>query len=919
MSIRESLKSDSASVGTSLSEQTLQKLRDIMTNSDSKMTDFAKDVMAYTLQLITSFTEEPPCSFAVIAMGSFGRGEAIPYSDLEYLFLIEEKSDDNISYFEKLAVTSYFVIGNLKETKLSHVAIEELQGWFEDMSRCGLQIDGLSMGAGNIPTGNGSREQKNQFIVTPEELEDCYRHVLYNPGEEALRGDLTSMLTYTKLFYSKQEKRTDLLGEFRERLAHITPNQTRKDINFKMLNTDLEKLKFMPWKDLIDRGHNSDAKKELYRFPSIILLDLTIILGNSSGTSWENIEQQSTQQAIPQQLSSYLKFALASAIYIRLSAYLHHNSQDNRISVAMHNNKSLSTTREGKRWFMPLGLFSALLAKLLPVQCPAKNIDDLDQLLREDVQWSRQLTLTSIKFVAEFFSHRYHAALSTLKTMLGNDLCEDPWSAVHRSGLSPAMIVLVADTMKACGVYLPAPTLFQYLNELPGSPGCEVNIAICLARMGRQEESINILLSLIIASNYPNSEYHTELAEIYQDMGNTVDAMKQYILALNIESNPVASRDRHIGTDPHGEVIRTVTFVNVDINDASVMERRDLLNASTPLGLHILYRLASCILEGNPPLAKAYSERIETLIKAVYGEEAVVTIAAGNQRLLASIHAKLKNFDVAIECQQKALDIEKKLAHHHDETFHVAVSHLELAFYYAQSCDEKSAKENYMQALDIKSSSEIWNMNTKRIHCFYEKMIKVLTALGAYHKEANKLEQAIDNFQQALGVLKLTLSFLCGHDEMQRRKLIADVFSVLGFLNLQKHETAEQYFHRALAWYTYLKDNDNMAKMLHQRGLNFGQEGKFYEAQECFERAIATYQSKYVDNEDNIADTDTFIDFAFVVHHSGVLYSVEGYRTMACMAYSQSIPLFQKIDPEHKKIEIMKAYLAIKPGPVPFE
>ena len=156
---------------------------------------------------------------------------------------------------------------------------------------------------------------------------------------------------------------------------------------------------------------------------------------------------------------------------------------------------------------------------------------------------------------------------------------------------------------------------------------------------------------------------------------------------------------------------------------------------------------------------------------------------------------------------------------------------------------------------------------------------------------------------------------------MQRRKLIADIFSVLGFLNLQKHETAEQYFQRALTWYTYLKDNDNMAKMLHQRGLNFRQEGKFYEAQECFERAIpvATYWSKYVNNEDNIADADTFVDFAYVVHHSGVLYSDEGYRTMACMAYSQSIPLFQKMDPEHKKIEIMKAYLATKPGPVPFE
>ena len=396
------------------------------------MLELAGVIMSQSVNILK---DKPPCNFDAVAIGSLARGEATPYSDLEYLFLIEEKSDDNMSYFEKLAVTSYFVIGNLKETKLSHVAIEELQGWFEDMSRCGLQIDGLSKGAGNIPTGNGSREQKNQFIVTPEELAERYRHVLHNPGDEALRGDLTSMLTYTKSFFSKQGKNTDLLGEFRQRLAHITPNQKRKDINFKMLNTDIEKLTFMPWNEMKDRGYNCDAKKELYRFPSIILLNLTIILGNSAGTSWENIEQQSSQKAIPQQLSSHLRFALAAAIYIRLSAYLHHNSQDNRISVAMHNNQSSSMTREGMRWFMPLGLFSALLAKLLPVQCPAKTIDDLDQLLREDLQWSRQLTLTSTKFVAELFSDRYYAALSTLKTMLGNDLCDDPWSAVGRKGL----------------------------------------------------------------------------------------------------------------------------------------------------------------------------------------------------------------------------------------------------------------------------------------------------------------------------------------------------------------------------------------------------------------------------------------------------------------------------------------------------
>lgn len=55
----------------------------------------------------------PLCSFAVVAMGSLARGEATPYSDLEFLFVVEEKTTTSERYFEQLAMTIYFIIGNL--------------------------------------------------------------------------------------------------------------------------------------------------------------------------------------------------------------------------------------------------------------------------------------------------------------------------------------------------------------------------------------------------------------------------------------------------------------------------------------------------------------------------------------------------------------------------------------------------------------------------------------------------------------------------------------------------------------------------------------------------------------------------------------------------------------------------------------
>ena len=119
---------------------------------------------------------------------------------------------------------------------------------------------------------------RNHFIVTPEQLADRYRVTLDNPApEEALRGDLTSMVTYTKLLYSYPNDQKQVSLRYYELKKAHPRNLKRKDMDMKMLKTDARKFNYAPYKSLYQKGFNADVKKELYRYPSILLLDICIV------------------------------------------------------------------------------------------------------------------------------------------------------------------------------------------------------------------------------------------------------------------------------------------------------------------------------------------------------------------------------------------------------------------------------------------------------------------------------------------------------------------------------------------------------------------------------------------------------------------------------------------------------------------
>lgn len=296
-----------------ITEQTHQAIEDFVKKSSGFMQEFCRLVADMSVECLKT---KSPCGFCVVGIGSLARGEATPYSDIEYLFLIEDEAHEK--YFERLAVVTYFYIGALGETKLSSVDITELKDWFVDVRPHGYQIDGITKSSGNVPTRHS--DKPNEFIKTPQALLEIYKQVLQNPSKDALRGDITAMLRFTCPIYSTEEGDL-LLDQFSEGRNEVdkTMNSKRQELNMSMFCSDLERYSLFPEYDEYSAGFTLDIKKNLYRFPSLLLLNIAIVLQLTQESSWSTLVYLERTQS---PVATHLRKFLAFACYSRLQCYL---------------------------------------------------------------------------------------------------------------------------------------------------------------------------------------------------------------------------------------------------------------------------------------------------------------------------------------------------------------------------------------------------------------------------------------------------------------------------------------------------------------------------------------------------------------------------------------------------------------------
>ena len=396
---------------TTTSDKMTKRISLLVRDCSERMVKFAGNIIESSIELVDI---DPPCDFAVIGLGSLGRAEATPYSDLEYLFLISDSSKDD--YFEHLAVMSYFLIGALRETKLGSVDIEELKEWFVDGRNTGFQVDGITETSGNVPTGNTTCP--NKFISTPGQLLKRYQQILQNPQNEAVKGDMTSMLRFMTPIYFHRNGKT-LLEQFIRQRNELDKeaNFERQNANFRMLTNDLQKYKFAPEFNEYTDGFSMSIKKLLYRFPSLLLHDLVVLSGQHSEDSWSTLRHwtkmldATANDSFPQMLKSLL----ASACFARQRCCLNtHSTRDvfevstgdpSPKPVTIGDSKECLIFNQSKGWKMAADEFLQLCEGFLHLHAHvtlAASNNSVEPLLRSSVEKSRKSLV-----MANFYSSHW--------------------------------------------------------------------------------------------------------------------------------------------------------------------------------------------------------------------------------------------------------------------------------------------------------------------------------------------------------------------------------------------------------------------------------------------------------------------------------------------------------------------------------
>ena len=312
--------------------QDVESVIKVVKNSNNMMVDFARSLISKSLQLLG--LEKLPCNFEAVGIGSLGRGEATPYSDIENLFLINDLAYRD--FFESLAVLTYFFIGSLNETKLNSLAINELNGdtsaqiesgWYVDGRPFGYQIDGITSSSDNIPTRSKSLwrlKNSGGFITTPRRLLEEYEEVREHPiEEESRKGDITSMLMFTCSIYKHQMQHSDigLLKKFVNDRTSLMKKKClkRQQANRNMLKEDLDKFTFHPEYDSYSPGFSMHMKTELYRFPSILLLDLATLMQSVGKDSWTTLSLIGKQYS--EHFANHFKKVLGLVCFSRLQCW----------------------------------------------------------------------------------------------------------------------------------------------------------------------------------------------------------------------------------------------------------------------------------------------------------------------------------------------------------------------------------------------------------------------------------------------------------------------------------------------------------------------------------------------------------------------------------------------------------------------
>lgn len=309
------------------------------------MKAFLKEILIQSIEKVGS----SPCVFALVGLGSLARQEMTPFSDFEFIFLIETDTEEIRSYFRKLTYYMHIRVLNLQETLIPSLGLKNLNdtyteekkdNWFWEEGPRGISFDGAFAFASKTPLGRKPTKQKNwavEFIKTPKQMAEfqkedvmlkegyhvanVLRRVVFVDGEASLVKEYKEEMDL--IHQGKFEDQTDsTLGTM-----NVIQRETQK-----ILAKDVDK--YTPEIGTINNeGMLWHVKKEIYRLTSLVLDAISSFYNVKIASSWDVIPQMKVRRLLGDLAGHSFSLAHSIGTWLRLKAYMNNKSQAENITV----------------------------------------------------------------------------------------------------------------------------------------------------------------------------------------------------------------------------------------------------------------------------------------------------------------------------------------------------------------------------------------------------------------------------------------------------------------------------------------------------------------------------------------------------------------------------------------------------------